>query len=242
MPHSRAGLAPYRTNGVKLMRAARAYDAAARTECLADWMSDLLLLLVEMATWSLGDVMSGNTSLTADSSGAVLPYMKASSGSLGEGLSCVWRGKENPWKGINSFLCDLMIRKAVATTGNSLELWHLSDVRCFDGTLNNRYRKLDNYLTNATGMVDYRGLRLASGLLYPALQGSAGVSIKGVSYMYADFANNTLILLAAGGGSTNAMLSPSVKASHLHMEGVELDSWRAEHFGARLVLDEGGAA
>jgi len=58
-PHSRAGLEPFSGFYGNIMPMARLYDPAARTEKMADWFSDYLLLLVEFATRSLQSVMCG---------------------------------------------------------------------------------------------------------------------------------------------------------------------------------------
>ena len=59
IPHSRAGLVPYRSSAMSLTKRASLFDAAARCERTADWFSDLLLQWVEFATRDLGSVMRG---------------------------------------------------------------------------------------------------------------------------------------------------------------------------------------
>ncbi|MBQ2773936.1 MAG: hypothetical protein IJF45_06305 [Clostridia bacterium] len=59
-PHSRAGLIPYEGAPVQLMSKVRTYDGnAARTETMAEWFSDYLLLLVEFGTRNLQGIMHG---------------------------------------------------------------------------------------------------------------------------------------------------------------------------------------
>lgn len=60
-PHSRAGMKPWETMAVTLMRKAGEYDENARVETSADWFSDYLLLLVEFATRNLQGVMPGKS-------------------------------------------------------------------------------------------------------------------------------------------------------------------------------------
>ena len=196
IPHSRAGLVPYRGSANVLTKRALRFDAAARCERTADWFSDLLLQWVEFATRDLGSVMRGaapsyksytathykgepldllhfpsasatdlcegmtlqcklfegadlyvdvvsleqgedgavlaridqaldieneeyfedvSYSFTATlqpwRAGAILPYLKASSGerAVKSGFygPCAWRGKENPWGNTGSLLYDL---------------------------------------------------------------------------------------------------------------------------------------
>ncbi len=65
-PHSRAGLMPLECAPVDMMAQVRSYDSSARTEKMADWFSDYLLLLVEFATRDLHTLMPGmmDSSLT----------------------------------------------------------------------------------------------------------------------------------------------------------------------------------
>ncbi len=58
-PHSRAGFFPIITTPATIMRAVRALGKNARTENIADWFSDYILMLVEFATRNLQDVMQG---------------------------------------------------------------------------------------------------------------------------------------------------------------------------------------
>ncbi len=59
LPHSRAGLMPFEGSPTELMEKVFSYDDASRTETMADWFSDYLLLLVEFATRNLQGVMRG---------------------------------------------------------------------------------------------------------------------------------------------------------------------------------------
>lgn len=224
-PHSRAGLLPYESMPVQLMSKVRAYDSAARTETMADWFSDYLLLLVEFATRNLQGIMRGvakgelliavnydddyyekgfyaqnpdafqvgrmyrityaengmptymdlkllSISQTEEEwgyylefemddvasfvieheecfvyempakTGQALPHItNASSGKVGEDTysPIVWRGKENPWGNISSFICDVLFE--LPGEKGIFYPYKLSDVRNFDGTLNEGYTK-----------------------------------------------------------------------------------------------------
>ena len=239
IPHSRAGLTPSCADLAGLMQQARRFDACARTESLADWFSDALLQMVELASWSFYGQLTGNTASGVTASGAALPNVAASVGTLGSGLPCVWRGKENPWKNANSALCDVLLRKKQDA---QLELCHLADMRLFDGSLNAHYRSLGDYLMHTSGVTDICGFRSASGLWYPAQRATAGIAIKGAAYLFADHGTGTPVAVAVGGTSDNAMMPTYVKSSPLNWEAADLSNWRAQRFGARLVLDEGGEA
>lgn len=63
LPHSRAGLTPFRGGLMRTIKKTIEYDAAARIERMADWFSDLLLIWVEFATRDLASVMCGAAEL-----------------------------------------------------------------------------------------------------------------------------------------------------------------------------------
>lgn len=58
-PHSRAGFYPAIGTPTSLMGSMRALDKNARTENVADWFCDYILMLVEFGTRNLQDVMQG---------------------------------------------------------------------------------------------------------------------------------------------------------------------------------------
>lgn len=237
-PHSRAGLVPYESVPVQLMDKVRAYDSAARTETMADWFSDYLLLLVEFGTRNLQGIMHGvakgelpvmvnveedycekgfygenpadfevgktyrivghknekptftdlkllSIAQTAEEdfgyylefeiediaafvaehencvvyeslekTGQALTLVtNASSGKASEDLysPIVWRGKENPWGNISSFICDVLFD--FSGENGIFYPYKLSDLRSFDGTLNEGYVKYTYQPKNVmTGM------------------------------------------------------------------------------------------
>ena len=241
LPHSRAGLAPLCSSGTDLMQKAHRFSNAARTERLADWFSDVLLLLVEFATWSLGSVMSGQKGSEPDPSGSCLPHLNASSGSLSTGGACAWRGKENPWKGVNSFLCDVMLRKTTVNGTPAMRFGHLKDVSRFSGNWNGYYTSFEQaYVSGESGTKAIKAYALQSGLLYPiqATGTSEDGSTRGWSYLRTDHSNGRPTLVAVGGGNGNGMLENSVEGLPWNFEAVDQDDANAKKFGARLILDE----
>ncbi len=58
-PHSRAGLLPVVDEPGQLMTHVHDYDSTARTEKMADWFSEYLLMLVEFGTRNLSAIMPG---------------------------------------------------------------------------------------------------------------------------------------------------------------------------------------
>lgn len=228
-PHSRAGLVPYEARIDRVMDKVLSYGDGARSETMADWFSDYLLLLVEFGTRNLQGVMRGRCSeriyleyfddtmagiplklyaynpddvtvgekmllayhhmeegeqkievevlsvsdtpeewgypidlgideilaLTTEvvsafvllplpaETGEVLPYVTAASSGMRSERSnapCVWRGKENPWGNVASFVCDMMFRYLGS---GAVEAYRLPDVGDYTGKLNEHYVKLD---------------------------------------------------------------------------------------------------
>ncbi len=239
LPHSRAGLTPLRSDGTDLMQKARRFSGAARTECLADWFSDVLLLLVEFATWRVGSLMSGQKGSEPAQSGACLPHLAASSGSLSTGGACAWRGKENPWKGVNSFLCDVMLQKVTENGTPGMRFWHLPDVARFNGSLNSHYTSFGKaYVSGDSGTKEIKAYALQSGLLYPVQTAETGASTRGWSYLCTNRSNNRPAWVAVGGGNGNGMLENSVEGQPWNFEAVDQNDANAKQFGARLILDE----
>lgn len=241
LPHSRAGLMPLRTDGVALMEKARAYDSTARTESVKDWFSDVLLMLVEFARWDMYTLMSGNAATAPVETGGALRRVAATSGYAEKDQPCVWRGKENPWRNVNSTLCDLMLRRVTSAGGNRLELCYLPDVALYDGTLNQHYRTLGDYISHSSGVTEICGFAEKFGFIYPSLPRTTGVASKGASYLFADYASDKPIVVAVGGNSSTYMLNNTTIAPFpTSFECVDLSNWRAAYCGARLVLEEGG--
>lgn len=321
MPHSRAGLFPVVGEPAELMAYANDYDSVARTEKMADWFSEYLLLLVEFGTRNLSEIMPGfmNSSipLTACKSsstgerlgfyastpdqvsvgqklrviykgeenaeiwcdmtvlavdtqecslgyyvttdhedistfmtlgrlykvhhpprqtGSALPYLtKASSGTYGEGSCnpCVWRGKENPWGNISSFICDVALDIVDKETAIFYEL---SDVFEFDGTLNDKYTALmelskDNF---GTGCIMYF---LRAGKDHMMIPGDHNAGVQThywAAYTNVNpyFSNLGLRFVRVGGDYTNQRAI--THGTYEFYGGVNMGL-----FGARLILEEG---
>lgn len=238
-PHSRAGLTAFETKPQPLMEKVFSYDSNARTETMADWFSDYLLLLVEFATRNLQGILPGNAcgelpinvNSTEDycsfgfytfqtqkftegetyrlsymingskeyrdvellwisgeendefgnwlefdiedidtlidkasyfdvyrlpvETGLALPYItKASSGVASKEATspCVWRGKENPWGNISSFICDMLFD--MEGKPGIFYPYKLGDIKSFDGTLNSAYTRM--YYKTKTKLESYQ--------------------------------------------------------------------------------------
>lgn len=238
LPHSRAGLVPIFSDHKSLMAHARAYDARGQLESIKDWFSDALLLLVEFARWDFVTVMRGNAGTTPLACGKGLQSISASSGFAAVGAPCVWRGKENPWKNVNSALCDVFLRKATVDGTAKVTLCHLDDMSLYDGTLNEHYTEVGAFVSNANGSCDIYGFSMGNGFFYPSQRKLTGIATKGASYLYSDGSDRTLAV-AVGGSSGTAMLSTSVRPSPMNFESIDLSNWRAKQLGARLILNEG---
>ncbi len=240
-PHSRADLEPLRGDALTLMQKAREYDGLARTESIKDWFSDALLQLVEFATWDFHGIMPGNVGEGAMATGTALRQLMASSGHGLSGDPCVWRGKENPWKNVNSLLCDVLLQRAEGTSTPYLEMYYLPQMRDYDGTLNNKYRKLGRYLPYRNGAQIIGGFTLAEdvgGFFFPSHTGGNDISQKGFAYTYVDPALTLPVALGVGGGSTGELLPANAASSPMNWECADTSTARGACFGARLVLDE----
>ncbi|MBR6726571.1 MAG: hypothetical protein IKM08_00115 [Clostridia bacterium] len=235
LPHSRAGKLPLRSDLVTMMAHARAYDSAARTESIRDWFSDALLQLVEFARWDFNNVMTGNTA-AVQNSGAGLIDLQASSGCAANGAPCAWRGKENPWKNMNSVLCDVLLCKD--TSLGAVTLCYLDDMRHFDGTANEHYQTAGIFCAQVNGNREYCGFAMGSNFFYPARDKITGAVGKGAVYLYINGATIDPLAVGVGGNSTTNLLTTNAKPSPLNFECADMSNWRVEHFGARLVLDK----
>ncbi len=244
IPHSRAGGTPLRTSPVELTNTVQLYDSAARLESVRDWFSDALLQLVEFATWDIGALMPGNRSTELAATGAAIEGIEASLGDLGDGYGCVWRGKENPWKNVNSCLCDLLGQKAVAADGSvSVTLYYLPDMSQYTGKLSEHYVRLGTYLPRMV-----RGYTLVGGweyskhgILWPGKSMSDGIVARSLAYQATATvlpAANFLIRVGVGGGSCDELLPASEASSPFHWEASQRDCAKDDYFGGRLVLDE----
>lgn len=246
-PHSRAGLEPFEDLPVELMQKVFSYDSNARTETMADWFCDYLLLMVEFGTRNLQNLMRGATrgslpiwlvneeeeredyeygiytserdsfvigktyrmfyrnevdawsyreakllaieeipygdeedemfnyllrfdveeNIVYDylaielfekpyTTGAALPYVSnATSGRRDADVysPCVWRGKENPWGNMSSFICDVLFD--VLSTMAAPYVYMTDDIKAFDGTKNSAY-KTKSYLVK-TRLIRQKG-------------------------------------------------------------------------------------
>lgn len=244
IPHSRAGAVPLRTDPVTLMNKVSAYDTAARLESVRDWFSDMLLQLVEFATWNIGAHMPGNNSTELAATGNVMRNVTASLGDLGAGYGCVWRGKENPWKNVSSCLCDLMGKKITAADGSfHVKLFYLPDMKSYTGTLNAHYTEIGTYLPRMVrGYSPVGGWEFSKqGILFPSKEAASGVFPRAQAYLAtAEVLDETAYLLrvGVGGGSTASLLPTAVTPSPFHWEVSQRDCAKDAYFGGRLVLDE----
>ena len=240
LPHSRAGLIPLHSDGISLMTQARRYDPRARLEGVMDWFSDLLLLLVEFATWDLDALMNGNRGNVAET-GAGMVDLIASSGGVGNGVACVWRGKENPWKNARSLLCDICLRSTPTDSGYETCLYYLPDVRYFDGTVNENYLKVGTYPDDGTnGVMPIRGFAFQKGIFYPAHSTMQEEELRSISVLLSDPSDDRMITVGVGGGSDGNLLPPLLPGMPSLWEAVQLGHEQSGAFGGRLILDEGG--
>jgi hypothetical protein len=73
--------------------------------------------------------------------GEALPLVTSASSGAAKSLiggPCVWRGKENPWGNVGSLVCDMLFWSPERFV---LDSYFLSDVKKYDGTINEHYRK-----------------------------------------------------------------------------------------------------
>ncbi|MBQ8357831.1 MAG: hypothetical protein IJX39_08520 [Clostridia bacterium] len=238
LPHSRAGALPKLAKQGDLMAAAHSYDSAARLESIKDWFSDMLLLLVEFATWSPGVLMSGNTGTELLKTGTAAMAVTASAGTPAADSACIWRGKENPWKNACSCLCDILIRRVTQDTGFSATVHYLPDISHYDGTVNAHYRHVAPYVLQTSSYIGVGGFAMGEGFLYPATAVTDGVAAKSYAYLNAPNDTDSPIAVGVGGSSIHYLLPTDLLPSPFHWEGMQLDAWRSDYLGARLVLDE----
>ena len=241
IPHSRAGAMPYISNPDDLMDMAWRFDeTAARLESVRDWFSDALLQLVEFARWDVGTVMPGNRSDTITKTGEGIIGTEASLSDRGNGYGCVWRGKENPWKNVNSYLCDLLGKKQVVDDGSTrVMLYYLKDAFYYDGDLNEYYKEVGSYVSRDMGHVEVGGWQLSSvGIMYPSKEIAKGIVAKAMACLACESNREYAIHVGVGGGCGNILLPSTVPSSPFHWEAVQRSCDGYEHFGGRLVLEE----
>ena len=329
-PHSRAGLEPFEDLPVELMQKVFSYDSHARTETMADWFCDYLLLLVEFGTRNLQSLMRGvargtlpiwtvtdeeewegypygiytserelfsigqtyrlfyrngseawscrDVRLLAieeipygdeedelfdfllrfdveeniihnyssislhelpSVTGEALPYVSnATSGRRDEKTfsPCVWRGKENPWGNMSSFICDILFD--VTSTSSPPRAYTLDDIKAFDGTINDAYQRrahsTKTELKRQTGYIMAFSRAVEDRFLIPAdfqfdypqhyfaaVAGIIPISTTGVRY------------LRVGG---DYRMSKGVNHATYEMQTA---SRSYSLFGGRLILEEG---
>ena len=243
IPHSRAEGTPMMGSPDDVIATARQYDTAARTESVRDWFSDMLLQLVEFGRWNVGELMDGNRGSLTRTGGAAIDA-KASVCDFGNGYGCIWRGKENPLKNVNSCLCDLL-GKATFTESNDVSamLYYLPDPTKYTGAINEHYLPLGEYVAHrprGQSMVGGWGYS-PHGVLWPSV--TVGEETVFTSYAYlaassALSAEEKPLYVGVGGVSSTAMLPASLPSSPFHWEVSQLGIARGSVFGGRLVLDE----
>ena len=240
LPHSRAGLAVTRGIGLTtVMDQARSYDPRARVESVDDWFSDALLQLVEFARWDLHTLMRGNCGALAKS-GVAAQSVSASSGCIEDGKPLIWRGKENAWQNVCSFLCDILLQKHIAADGSyTSTICRLRDMSRFDGTLNAHYEPLAPYFPSLVrGELPVGAFALQNGLFYPALEATGNIAPKAYAYIQSQWGEEYPIMVGVGGGTAADMIPTTRGPSPFHWEAVQRTQSRENRFGGRLILDE----
>ncbi|MBE6702642.1 MAG: hypothetical protein E7585_04425 [Ruminococcaceae bacterium] len=240
LPHSRSNQWAFRGKGLsEIMQYVAAYDPRARVESVFDWFSDALLLLVEFATWDLASYMRGNFTREV-TTGLGVTHTIASSGCLLDGAPIVWRGKENAWQNVCSFLCDILIQKHIAADGSyTTTICHLPDLKYFDGTINEHYVEIAPYFSNIIrGQFPVGGFDMKKGVFYPSSGITGDTAIKSYAYIQSQLGEEFPIVVGVGGGTSSQMLPADVNGSPFHWEAVQKEQSREQNFGARLILDE----
>ena len=238
LPHSRSGLMPVRANYLTLMEYARAYDSRARVESVKDWFSDMLLLLVEFATWNFSALMAGNKSAVTRT-GYGMQGVIASSGNATASGPCVWRGKENPWLNTRSLLCDVLMKNANVDNKYETQIYHLPDMQYYNGVINEHYVKVGTSFPNvARGTLNVNGFSFNQGVLYPSTRVGTGQAIRSRAFIQSVNGDERMIAVGVNGSSENGMLPVSYDASPFFWEASQCGQSMESKFGARLVLDE----
>ena len=237
LPHSRAGLTPLRTDGISLMEKARLYDPRARLESVKDWFSDLLLLLVEFATWRMDRYMTGNMGKLVET-GKGMEGILSGSGSTGQRMPCIWRGKENPWRNARSLLCDVCLQNVSTESGYETVLYHLPDMRYYDGTLNVHYERVDTFFVSGAASSRVKGFGFKNGVFYPAYKGATDEERRTVGWLLSIPSDDRMITVGVGGGTDSEMVPIAIPGSICIWEAAQLGQRMASAFGGRLILDE----
>ena len=217
------------------------FDPKARTESVLDWFSEWLLLIVEFARWDVGTLMPGRKVTFLHIHGDAVKGVTASSGAIAFEDTCIWRGKENAWRGANSTLCDLLLVKESDEPSAPATLYYLPDPLKYTGVLNEHYVPIGSFChTQELVCADVTDFAMSSyGFLYPAAVAQAGVHQRCGVFYNGKSAAKYPILVSVGGSSESAMFPLDYPPSPLNWECIQRYAMRGTLCGGRLVLDEG---
>lgn len=230
LPHSRGGTAAMQGNPAELWATARRYDARARLEGAAEWFSDLLLQMVELACADPGYLLIGNQQTESGVMGQIVAAAKSSCYSSADGEGCFWRGKENPWGNVPELLADLLAVAERQEDGVRPRLYRMPQGAGFTGTFGRRCIPVGVLPAVAQGVTTpLSGYTLFTSdpFLYPTQAAQGNMAAKGS-------------VTVESGGLADIPLCVSVgdkadgSASALHFSLAYTDSAKGNAVSARL--------